>query len=96
LSPDSIAAAGLPDGGYLFEEQRVTVADGAARLDAGTLAGSTLTLDRAVANFARWADIAWEDAVVSATMVPARLLGLQGQRGEIAVGTERRPRRLRR
>jgi N-acetylglucosamine-6-phosphate deacetylase len=86
LVTDSIAAAGLPDGGYLFEEQRVTVADGAARLDAGTLAGSTLTLDRAVANFARWADIAWEDAVVSATIVPARLLGLQGQRGEIAVG----------
>jgi N-acetylglucosamine-6-phosphate deacetylase len=86
LVTDSIAATGRPDGDYTFEEQPVTVAAGAARLADGTLAGSTLTLDRAVANFARWADIAWEDAVLSATRVPARLLGLDAQRGSIAAG----------
>jgi N-acetylglucosamine-6-phosphate deacetylase len=88
LVSDSIAATGLANGDYDLEEQRVTVAAGAARLANGTLAGSTLTLDRAVANFARWADIPWEQAVLSATMVPARLLGMDGQRGSIAVGQQ--------
>lgn len=86
LVSDSISATGLPAGEYELEEQRVTVADGAVRLADGTLAGSTLTLDRAVANFARWADVPWEQAVRSATEVPARLLGLGASHGTIAVG----------
>jgi N-acetylglucosamine-6-phosphate deacetylase len=88
LISDSIAAAGLPDGEYELEEQHVTVADGESRLADGTLAGSTLTLDRAVANLARWADIPLDDAVRSATEVPARLLGLDAERGTIAVGRD--------
>lgn len=86
LVSDSISATGLADGEYEFEEQSVTVAGAVARLRDGTLAGSTLTLDRAVANLARWAEVSWEDAVRCATEVPARLLGLAEQRGTIAVG----------
>ncbi len=86
LVSDSIAATGLPDGDYELEEQHVTVKDGEARLVDGTLAGSTLTLDLAVANLSRWADVPWEDAVASATEVPARLLGMEDERGVIAVG----------
>ena len=88
LVSDSIAATGLADGKYEVEEVRVTVAGREVRLDDGTLAGSTLTLDRAVANLARWADVPWEDAVVSATEVPARLLGMEASRGRIAVGRD--------
>jgi N-acetylglucosamine-6-phosphate deacetylase len=88
LVSDSIAATGLPDGDYHFEDLDISVTDGAARLADGTLAGSTLTLDRAVSNFARWAGIPWEEAVLSATEVPARLLGMDGQRGKIAVGQD--------
>ena len=86
LVSDSIGATGLPDGDYEFEGLQISVAAGAARLADGTLAGSTLTLDRAVANFACWADVPWEEAVLSATVVPARLLGMDGRHGTIAVG----------
>lgn len=86
LISDSIAATGLPDGEYELEEVTVTVAGDEVRLADGTLAGSTLTLDRAVANLARWADLPFTDAVRAATTTPARLLGLDGAHGTIAVG----------
>lgn len=86
LITDSIAAAGLPDGEYDFEEQHVVVIDGQARLADGTLAGSTLTLEVAVRNFAEFTGIPWDDAVVSATATPARLLGFADRKGAIAPG----------
>jgi len=86
LITDSIAAAGLPDGEYEFEEQHVFVRDQQARLADGTLAGSTLTLDEAVRNFAAFADIAWARAIEAATSTPARLLGLATRKGAIVQG----------
>lgn len=86
LVSDSISATGLPDGGYELEEQEVTVADAEARMGDGTLAGSTLTLDRAVANLARWAGLTLIDAARTATEVPAVLVGLELDHGAIAVG----------
>lgn len=86
LVSDSIAATGLPDGEYELEEVRVTVSDGEVRLADGTLAGSTLTLDRAVANLARWADLPFTDAVRAATTTPADLLGLADRCGTVALG----------
>jgi len=51
LISDSICAAGLPDGTYELGGLRVIVKNGVPRLaDTGALAGSTLTLDRAVRN----------------------------------------------
>jgi N-acetylglucosamine-6-phosphate deacetylase len=86
LISDSIAATGLPDGEYELEEVRVTVTGDEVRLADGTLAGSTLTLDRAVSNLARWAGLPLTDAVRAATTTPARLLGLEAKHGTIAVG----------
>ncbi len=86
LITDSIAAAGLADGTYEFEEQEIVVADGSARLRDGTLAGSTLTMDRAVRIFAESASIPWEESIVSATATPARVLGLDHRLGKVAVG----------
>lgn len=86
LVTDSIAATGLPDGHYELEDQLVTVTEGAARLADGTLAGSVLTLDRAVENLATWAGIPWIDAVRAATEVPAALIGMAAERGTISVG----------
>ncbi|MEO6123936.1 MAG: N-acetylglucosamine-6-phosphate deacetylase [Ilumatobacteraceae bacterium] len=88
LITDSIAAAGLADGAYDFEEQQIVVHNGEARLADGTLAGSTLTLDRAVANFASFADVPWHQALASASLVPARLLGLADRKGSVAVGLD--------
>lgn len=86
LVSDSIAAAGLPDGSYRFEEQTVVVADGSARLPDGRLAGSSLTLDRAVSRLAGAAELTWEAALGCATDVPARLLGIDRRRGRVAPG----------
>ena len=44
LVTDAIRACGMPDGTYKLYEHEVTVADGAARLADGTLAGSVLTM----------------------------------------------------
>ncbi|MBA2757066.1 MAG: N-acetylglucosamine-6-phosphate deacetylase [Chloroflexi bacterium] len=86
LITDSIAAAGLPDGSYRFEEQDVTVRDGEARLADGTLNGSTSMLDDAVRRFAVAAEIPWHQAHASASLVPARTLGVDDRMGAVQVG----------
>lgn len=50
LITDAIAAAGQPEGVYSLGELPVEVKDGACRLPDGTLAGSVLTMDRALSN----------------------------------------------
>ena len=86
LITDAIRAAGAGDGSYLLGELSVEVVGGVARLTAGgALAGSTLTMDRAVAN-AVSAGVPLVDAVTAATATPARVIGLSGEIGTIAAG----------
>jgi N-acetylglucosamine-6-phosphate deacetylase len=56
--------------------------------DAGgdVIAGSTLTMDAALANAVRWLGVTVEEAVALASTNPARLLGLGAAKGAIAVG----------
>jgi N-acetylglucosamine-6-phosphate deacetylase len=58
---------------------------GAPRLPDGTLAGSVLTMDRAVSNVVHHSDVSLADAVHAASTTPARLLGLD-DRGAITPG----------
>ncbi len=74
---DAIAAAGLSDGEYELGGLRVLVASGKATLPDGTLAGSTLTLDRAVRNIISLG-IKPTIAISMATAIPANSLGLRG------------------
>jgi N-acetylglucosamine-6-phosphate deacetylase len=61
--------------------------DGSAlRLPDGTLAGSSLTLDRALANAQAFGACSRLEAVRAATLAPARLLGLERERGTLRVG----------
>ena len=84
LVTDSIRANGLGDGETELGGQRVIVKDGAATLPDGTIAGSTLTLDRALRNALELGiDLAQASRVLSA--VPARYMGLS-DRGELSVG----------
>ena len=57
LITDSLQAADMPDGVYELGGQKVTVKAGVARIAAGNLAGSTLTLEKAVANAMRFAEL---------------------------------------
>jgi N-acetylglucosamine-6-phosphate deacetylase len=61
------------------------VVDGAPRLDDGTLAGSVLTMDSAVANVVNRCGVSLEHAIRSASTTPAALLGLV-DRGAIEIG----------
>lgn len=83
---DSISAAGLPDGEYILGGLRIVVKDGISRLkETGGLAGSTLTLDRALRNLVFKVGIPLGEALRYMTANPASLLGLS-DRGVIRPG----------
>jgi N-acetylglucosamine-6-phosphate deacetylase len=86
LVTDSMAATGCADGEYLLGPMQVFVRNGEARLASGALAGSTLTLDRAVWNVARWTDADLAGAWQMASLNPARQLGLDERLGRLAPG----------
>jgi N-acetylglucosamine-6-phosphate deacetylase len=85
LITDAMAAAGMPPGDYELGGQRVTVADGVARL-AGheTIAGSTLTMDAAIRRTVQ-SGVTIVDAAIMASTTPAAVLGL-GDRGALMAG----------
>ena len=86
LITDAISATGMPDGVYQLGPIRVEVKDGRCESD-GRLAGSVLTMDRAVRNITQFGGWSLQNAVRAATLNAARAAGLDGC-GEIAVGAE--------
>ncbi len=62
------------------------ISGGAARLPDGTLAGSTLTMARALRNFVEFTGCGLPEAVRAASLTPARLLGIDHEYGSIAPG----------
>jgi N-acetylglucosamine-6-phosphate deacetylase len=86
LITDATAATGMPDGTYQLGPIQVEVKNGRCTMD-GKLAGSVLTMDRAVRNITRFTAWGLRDAVQAATLNPARAAGLV-QRGVIAPGAE--------
>jgi N-acetylglucosamine-6-phosphate deacetylase len=88
LVTDAMRAAGLADGEYDLGGHTVIVRSGAARTLAGGLAGSTLTLDRAVANMVALAGLPLTEAVTMATASPAAALGLSDRKGVIRPGAD--------
>jgi len=91
LITDAIAGAGLPDGEYTMGRQRVIVRNGEARTPAGNLAGSTLTLERAVANMVRLVGVPLSSSLQMASLNPARVLGLAQRKGRLAPGYDAEP-----
>ena len=91
LVTDGISATGEPDGDCLLGALEVTVAKGRCLLKSDlaagkeTLAGSVLTMDRAVANLQAFTGASLDAAVRAASSNPARMLGVEAL-GEVAVG----------
>jgi N-acetylglucosamine-6-phosphate deacetylase len=85
LVTDAMSAAGMPDGEYQLGGFAVQVADGRAMVR-GVLAGSVLTLDRALANFIKFTAATVEQGLRLLTANPAAMTGLSDYCGTIAVG----------
>jgi N-acetylglucosamine-6-phosphate deacetylase len=86
LITDSIRATGLSDGGYMLGDQTILVKDGIARTPTGGLAGSTLTMDKAIQNTMKFANLSLQQALPMATSVPAAAIGLAKCKGQIIHG----------
>ncbi len=87
LITDAMSAAGMPDGRYQLGPIEVDVKDGKATAG-GSLAGSVLTMDRAVRNVTQFAGWSLRDAVRAATLNPARAVGMAQSRGILAPGAD--------
>jgi N-acetylglucosamine-6-phosphate deacetylase len=86
LITDATAATGMPDGRYHLGLLEVEVKDGRCMAD-GKLAGSVLTMDKAVRNLARFADWSLPQAVAAASRNPARVARI-ANKGVLAVGAD--------
>lgn len=86
LVTDAMAGTGMPDGNYRLGELEVRVKNGRCVIGENTLAGSTLTLDRAVRNYAEFTGAPLTEAVGLATRNPARMTGLDAEIGTLAPG----------
>lgn len=87
LVSDGTAATEMPDGNYRLGSIEVTVAGGVCRNREGRIAGSTLTLDRAVRRMAGLG-VPLAAAAQMASFNPARLLGIESRKGRLAPGAD--------
>ncbi len=85
LVTDAMAAAGMPDGEYQLGGFAVQVKEGRATAR-GVLAGSVLTLDRALANFVKFTGASIEQALRLLSSNPAAMTGLAHRAGSLASG----------
>lgn len=93
LCSDSIRAAGMPDGEYTLgnpENGQITVVDeGVAWLpDRTAFAGSVATANLLIRNMVDLAGVNLQDAVKMATLTPARILGVDDEKGSIDKGKD--------
>lgn len=88
LVTDAMSATGMADGDYILGNIAVTVRDGVSRTPEGVLAGSTLTMERAVINIASATGLSFDAAWMMGSMIPARALGIADHKGAIAVGMD--------
>ena len=86
LITDATAATGMPDGRYHLGAFDVEVHGDMCTVD-GKLAGSVLTMDRAVRNLARFAEWDLQHAVAAASRNPARVAHI-AKKGVLAVGSD--------
>jgi N-acetylglucosamine-6-phosphate deacetylase len=86
LITDATSATGMPDGRYHLGSFEVDVHDGKCTVD-GKLAGSVLTMDRAVRNLACFAEWDLSEAITAATRNPARAAQI-ANKGILAAGAD--------
>ena len=88
LITDSMRAGCMKDGVYDLGGQAVFVKDGAARLESGNLAGSILTLNKAVYNFLKHTNMTLGEAIHLASLNPATSIGISNCKGSLEIGKD--------
>lgn len=93
LITDAMRAAGMPEGdsilGGVETGLKVVVDKGVAWLpDRSSFAGSVATADRLVRNIIQLAEVSLNDAVKMISLTPARIMGIDSNKGSIAVGKD--------
>lgn len=93
LITDAMRGAGMPEGesvlGSLKNGLPVIIEDGVAKLpDRTSFAGSVATFDRLIRNMVNMADVSLLEAVRMASTTPARIMGVDGQKGVLAKGKD--------
>lgn len=86
LVTDGLSAVDMPDGRYPLGDKTIVVQQGQCRDPDGTLAGSILTLDRAVHNLVEWFDLPASEAITAASASPARAIHMDKSHGIVAPG----------
>ncbi|PZG32264.1 N-acetylglucosamine-6-phosphate deacetylase [Listeria ivanovii] len=84
LTTDALQAMGVGDGAYIFGGHQVTVKEGIARLEDGTLASSTVTMNKSLRLSTEFG-INLQDSIQMATSTPATILGMENL-GQIEEG----------
>ena len=88
LITDAIRAAGLPEGEYMLDDRSVNIQDGAVRLQDGTLAGSILTMERALQNLCSATGRSLEELWVTSSLNAARAIGISSRKGSLEAGKD--------
>ncbi len=88
LVTDAMKACLLAEGVYELGGQKVLVKGEEARLTTGNLAGSVLTLNKALKNFIYNTGVSLNEAVRTVTENPARVLKIYDRKGSICIGKD--------
>jgi N-acetylglucosamine-6-phosphate deacetylase len=88
LITDAIRGAGMPDGDYPIDDRVVHIMNGTARLSDGTLAGSTLTMDRALYNLMQATSKPLAELWPTSSLNAARAIGVSARKGSLEIGKD--------
>jgi len=88
LVTDAIRATGLPDGEYKLDERSIHIQNGAVRLSDSTLAGSVLTMERALQNVCTATGHSLVELWMMSSLNAARAIGVSSCKGSLEVGKD--------
>jgi N-acetylglucosamine-6-phosphate deacetylase len=88
LVTDAIRGAGMPDGDYPIDDRVIHIKDGVARLSDGTLAGSTLTMERALYNLMQATGKPLFELWPTSSLNAARAIGVSARKGSLEIGKD--------
>ena len=88
LITDAMRAGCMKDGEYDLGGQKVIVNGGSARLENGSLAGSILTINKAIKNFKEATGLPLNEVIQLSTLNPAKLLSVDNVKGSLDIGKD--------